>query len=64
MYGALSYLSYLWDLEFGEAKRWGDALWCGNESLGGGGDDFNGEEGFLLCNNGALKLYFKSYWVR
>ena len=34
------------------------------KATGGGGDNFNGEEGFLLCNNGALKLYFKSYWVR
>ena len=26
MYGALSYLSYFWDLGFAEAKRWEDTL--------------------------------------
>ena len=33
MYVALSYLSYLWDLGFEEAKRWGDAL---KSPFGGG----------------------------
>ena len=34
-----------------------------SEGTSGGGDNFNGEEGFPLCNNAALKLYCKSYWV-
>ena len=52
----------IWNLE---KQRGGGMLYgVAMKATGGGGDNFNGEEGFLLCNNGALKLYFKSYWVR
>ena len=70
MYVALSYLSYLRDLGFEGAKRWGDALkspfGVAMQATSGGGDNFNGEGGgsggFLPCKNAALKLYCKSYW--
>ena len=68
MYVALSYLSYLWNLGFEGAKRWGDALKSPSgvamQATSGGGDNFNGEGGggFLLCKNAALKLYCKSSW--
>ena len=49
MYVALSYLSYLWDLGFEGAKRWGDALkspfGVAMQATSGGGDNFNGEGG-------------------
>ena len=65
--GVLSYLSYLWGLGFGGAKRWWDALkspfGVTIQATRVVGDNVNGEEGFPLCNNGALRLYFKSYWV-
>ena len=61
MYVALSYLSYLWNLGFEGAKRWGDALkspfGVAMQATSGGRG-----RGFLLCKNAALKLYCKSYW--
>ena len=69
MNGALSYLSYLWDLGFGGAKRWGDALkspfGVAMQATSGGRDNINGEGGgrVPLCKKAALKLYCKSYWV-
>ena len=49
MYGALSHLSYLWDLGFGGAKRWGEALkppfGMAMQATSSGGDNFNGEGG-------------------
>ena len=35
------------------------------QATSGEGDNFDGKGGrwFLLCNNAALKLYSKSYWV-
>ena len=49
MNGALSYLSYLWDLGFGGAKRWGDALkspfGVAMQATSGGRDNINGEGG-------------------
>ena len=46
MCGALSYFSYLWDLGFGGAKRWGDALkspfGVAMQTTSEGGDSFNG----------------------
>ena len=49
MNGALPYLSYLWDLGFGGAKRWGNALKSpfrvAMQATSGGRDNFNGEGG-------------------
>ena len=49
MYGALPYLLYLWELEFGGAKRWGDALklpfGVANYATSWGEDNFNDENG-------------------
>ena len=69
MYGALSHLSYLWDLGFGGAKRWGEALkppfGMAMQATSSGGDNFNGEGGggSHYCNNAAMKRYCNSYWV-
>ena len=64
MYGALSYLSNLWDLE--EQRRMGCfkvIIWDGNTNHKGGGTNLIGKAGFSLCNTAVLKLYCKSYWV-
>ena len=51
MYGALSYLSYFWDLGFAEAKRWGGyfkvTIWSGiaRHKHGRGGTILMGKEG-------------------
>ena len=49
MNGALPYLSYLWDLGFGGAKRWGDALKSpfggARQGTSGGRDNIKGEGG-------------------
>ena len=58
MFGAWSYLSYLWDLGFGGAKRCG----CFQRGQAGEGTTLMGKRA-PLCNNAALKLYCKSYWV-
>ena len=65
MYGTLS---YLWDLGFGAVERWGGAIKSPfrvtMQATCRGADNFNGERGEgSLCNNAALKLYCKSYWV-
>ena len=53
MYGAFSYLSYLWDLGF-EGAEVGDALklpfGVAMQATSGGGDNFNGEEGGGGCH--------------
>ena len=49
MFGAWSYLSYLWDLGFGGAKRWG----CFQRGQAGEGTTLMGKRAPLI-NNAAL----------